>query len=163
MTIRHNTVVDNGGGTTPEGANRGGGIVYHDNLADDGTTPCYYCRPHGNAPASTIVYDNVIAYTAKAALRGMRYADRDYNLLYANNTGGFVTTPDCSYPATWRCYMGQYGGYNGVDALNDIFADPLFTDRANDDYTLTGSSPGSGTASDSGDRGAWGGSDPIDF
>jgi len=28
---------------------------------------------------------------------------------------------------------------------------------------LTGSSPGSGTASDSGDKGAWGGSDPIDW
>jgi len=42
---------------------------------------------------------------------------------------------------------------------NAIMADPLFTDRANapPDYTLTGSSPGSGTASDSTDRGAWGG------
>ena len=40
---------------------------------------------------------------------------------------------------------------------NDIVDDPLFTDRDNDDYTLTGSSPGSGTASDGGDRGAWGG------
>ena len=37
---------------------------------------------------------------------------------------------------------------------NDIVDDPLFTDRDNDDYTLTGSSPGSGTASDSGDKGA---------
>ena len=46
---------------------------------------------------------------------------------------------------------------------NDIVDDPLFTDRDNDDYTLTGSSPGSGTASDSGDRGAWGGSYPIDW
>jgi len=39
---------------------------------------------------------------------------------------------------------------------NDIVDDPLFTDRDNDDYTLTGSSPGSGTASDSGDKGACG-------
>jgi hypothetical protein len=46
---------------------------------------------------------------------------------------------------------------------NDILDDPLFTDRANDDYTLTGSSPGSGTASDSGDKGGWGGSYPIDW
>ena len=46
---------------------------------------------------------------------------------------------------------------------NDILDDPLFTDRANDDYALTGSSPGFGTTSDSGDRGGWGGSYPIDW
>ena len=44
---------------------------------------------------------------------------------------------------------------------NDIVDDPLFTDRANDDYTLTGSSPGSGTASDSGDKGAWVAATPL--
>ena len=75
----------------------------------------------------------------------------------------------------FRCLIGQYGfktlywDYTTNPATlktqdpNDIVDDPLFTDRANDDYTLTGSSPGSGTASDSGDKGAWGGSYPIDW
>ena len=39
----------------------------------------------------------------------------------------------------------------------------ILKDRANDDYRLQVGSPGDGTASDSGDKGAWGGSYPIDW
>ena len=206
MTIRHNTVVDNGGGTTPDQGVAGGGIVYHDGYAQDGTTPCYYCRPYGTIPLSINVKDNVIAYTSKAALAGMGFTntvgseERDYNLIYSNNPGAWFWSADCGYPDSmeFKCVIGQYGfdtsyywdkGNDsctasvspypcctgagtgtclGDDKLkltdpNDILDDPLFTDRANDDYTLTGSSPGSGTASDSGDKGAWGGSYPIDW
>jgi len=217
MTIRHNTVVDNGGGATPESSRVGGGIVYHDGYAQDGFTPCYYCRPYGTIPLSINVKDNVIAYTAKAALRGMGYPntvgseERDYNLIYSNNPGAWFWTFDCGYPDSmdFKCVIGQYGfntsyykdkgnayciasvnpypcctgagtgtclGDKKVKLAdpNDILDDPLFTDRANDDYRLcisagnpdpscTGTSPGSGAASDSGDMGAWGGSYPIDW
>ncbi|MFC1819014.1 right-handed parallel beta-helix repeat-containing protein [Thermodesulfobacteriota bacterium] len=214
MTIRHNTVVDNGGGTTPEPRSRvGGGIVYHDGYDQDGSTPCYYCRPYGTIPLAINVKDNVIAYNSRAALAGMGYPntvgseERDYNLIYSNNPGAWFWSADCGYVAAGGdystnqmnvgCLSGQYSfnplywDYDPVKTLksqdpNDIFDDPLFTDRANDDYTLTGSSPGAGTASDgdnssctgagtpyacctgSGtgtceDRGAWGGSYPIDW
>jgi hypothetical protein len=134
------------------------------------------------------VKDNVIAYNARAALAGMGITntvgseERDYNLIYSNNPGAWFWSADCGYPAAYpdytqmnfRCMIGQYGfpilywDYNPVEMLktqdpNDILDNPLFTNRANDDYTLTGSSPGSGTASDSGDKGAWGGSYPIDW
>jgi parallel beta-helix repeat protein len=188
MTIRHNTVVDNGGGATLDRAVAGGGIVYHDGYDSSGTTPCYYCRPLGTIPSSINVKDNVIAYNARAALAGMGITntvgseERDYNLIYSNNPGAWFWSADCGYPAAYpdysqmnfRCMIGQYGfqtlywDYNPVKTLktqdpNDILDNPLFTNRANDDYTLTGSSPGSGTASDSGDKGAWGGSYPIDW
>jgi parallel beta-helix repeat protein len=192
MIIRHNTVVDNGGGTTPDQAVAGGGIVYHDGYAQDGTTPCYYCRPYGTIPLAINVKDNVIAYTANAALPGMGYPntvgseERDYNLIYSNNPGAWFWTADCGYVAAggdystgqidYKCLSGQYG-FNPLywdnsvlktQDPNDILAPPLFTDRANDDYRLcisagnpdpscTGTSPGSGAASDIGDMGAWGG------
>jgi parallel beta-helix repeat protein len=159
--ISHNTVADNGGGSTPERPIVGGGIVYHDGYAGDGTTPCYYCRPHGTIPWNIDVTDNVIAYTAKAALRGMGFTstgERDYNLLYANNMdpGGWVTSPDCS-TSTWRCYLAQYGFYATGPLLNDLFDDPVFLNRADDDYYLDSSSPGIGWASDGTEMGAWGG------
>ncbi len=156
--ISHNTVVSNGLG----------GIVYHDGTSD-GTTPCYDCRPHGDAPVPLTLKDNIIVYNGTAALRGMSTANAGYttnggySLLYANNTGWAVTTPDCTYPANFRCYIAQYGFSASSPAPNDIFGDPLFTGMANDVYTLTESSPGSGAASDSGDRGAWGGTYPMDW
>ena len=193
--ISHNTVVDNGGGTTPDQAVAGGGIVYHDGYASDGTTPCYYCQPHGTNPNVITVKDNVIAYTAKAALIGNGFTntlgseERDYNLIYSNNPGAWWWTADCGYVAAggdysteqidFKCINGQYGfqplywdcwqcpeGQTlKTQDPNDILDDPLFTDRVNDDYTLTLSSPGSECASDESssgacdgsDRGAWGG------
>jgi hypothetical protein len=214
MIIRHNTVVDNGGGSTPESSRVGGGIVYHDGYDQAGTTPCYYCRPYGTIPSSINVKDNVIAYNSRAALAGMGFTntvgseERDYNLIYWNNPGAFYWTGDCGYPdftATWdfACITGQYGFDSsryydkgnaeciasgnpypcctGLDTgtclgdnkwklvdPNDIMTDPLFTDRPNDNYQLKptvsgGLSSSDRAASDSGDKGAWGGSDPIDW
>jgi parallel beta-helix repeat protein len=218
MTISHNTVVDNGGGTTPERSGAGGGIVYHDGYAQDGSTPCYYCRPYGTIPSNINVKDNVIAYSAKPAFPGMGLpntaaVERDYNLIYSNSQAAWFMSADCGYPdftgsIDFICVNGQYGFGENVSfytdqgnanciaslnpypccedlgkgtclgdgklklvAPNDILADPLFENRANDDYRLKVLSPGSGCASDESnpgycdgsDRGAWGGSYPIDW
>ena len=161
--IRHNTVVGNGGGATsdfPSGG-AGGGINYHD-ATDGAGGDCYDCTPHGTSPVITLK-DNVITDNTKGAMRGMNFnnsgLDRDYNLVWFNNNTD-IDVCLLSYPAFF-CYKYMYGGVS--PSPNDIIADPLYQNIATDDYRLTGSSPGSGAASDSGDMGAWGGTDPIDF
>jgi hypothetical protein len=162
--ILNNTVVYNGGW---DGINMGGGIVYDSmaNIALDS-------RPVGTPSSPINVKNNVIAYSKKAALRGMGFTntpgaeERDYNLLYANNMGGFVTTPDCTLPATFRCYFAQYG-FRSVPlvAPHDIFADPVFVDMTpgTEDYQLDTGSPGIGAGEGGTDMGAWGGADPMDW
>jgi hypothetical protein len=152
--VSNNTLVANGSASD----GMGGGIAYDNrvNVALDG-------QPSGTLGSPIYFKNNIIAYNVKGGMRGMGFdnssLDRNYNLVYSNNYPSyFVATPDCTSPATWRCYIALYGGFRGnVYDPNDIFDDPLFTDRANYDYTLQVGSPGDGTASDSGDMGAWGG------
>ncbi len=162
--ISNNTVVSNGNSS----ASMGGGIVY-DNMANVALD----AKPNGTLSSPIEVKNNIIAYTVKAALRGLGFTntpgseERDYNLLYANNytdpPTGFVLTPDCSSPSTWRCYIAQYGFFASSPFANDIFADPVFVDMTtgSEDYQLDTGSPAIGAGSDSNDMGAFGGSDPI--
>jgi hypothetical protein len=159
MTIRHNTVVDNGRG----------GIVYHDDANN-----CYSCSTGAIPyPPKTIVRDNIITDNGYAALRGINFPntdgvwERDYNILYNNNNFGSPETGpgDCSTATKVAiCKIKQYGGFWGFNMdPNDIMADPFYKDYANNDFRLLEISPGYQSASDSGDRGAWGGSYPIDW
>jgi parallel beta-helix repeat protein len=104
---------------------------------------------------------------------------RDHNLLYANypwdDVHGRANQPDCGWPdhLIMSCVNEQYGGcgadweYNPTRIVmkspNDIMADPLFKDMANDDYTLSSGSPGKGAGDDHTDMGAYGGAYPIDW
>jgi hypothetical protein len=156
--ISHNTVAENGGGTTLDQAVAGGGIVYHDGYDSTGTTPCYYCKPHGTLGSE----------------------ERDYNLIYSNNIqpgSPEWMTADCGYVAAlgdystgqidFKCLSGQYGFQplywdNSVlktQDPNDILDDPLFVSMTtgSEDYQLDTGSPGIGAGSDATDMGAWGG------
>ncbi|MFC1843314.1 Ig-like domain-containing protein [Thermodesulfobacteriota bacterium] len=75
----------------------GGGIVYDDVAIDD----AFDNVPKGDSANPIEVRYNIIAYTQRAALKGMGFyntlgeEERDYNLLYANNQTLSWMTGDC--------------------------------------------------------------------
>jgi parallel beta-helix repeat protein len=137
--ISNNTVVDNGIGMM----GFGGGIIY-DSL--DGYVADI---PFGDGPLIPI-RNNIIAFHPSAGIRtgerGVCLSGdyRDYNLLFGNNN-----TPIDVTPITWPPWKicPQLGSCWWSD--NEIFADPEFVDRDNDDYRIQVTS----LAVDAGDTG----------
>jgi len=183
--IVNNTVADNG-----ENDN-GGGIVYDDLTGAVNAEPGGSLDDSPNFPPNPLIRNNIIAYNEKAGIRvggngydcpenpdldspnvGDKY--RDYNLLYSNF--GWDSDPDCGWPENpgKKCANQQYGGCGAhfdfgqsppvvLENPNDIMADPQFTDKDNDDYTLQSGSPAEDAGDDGTDMGAYGGTDPIDW
>ena len=144
--ISNNTVVDNGIGMY----GFGGGIIYNNlegYVAD---------IPFGDGPTIPI-RNNIVASHPSTGIRtetfiwgsgGCKSDDyRDYNLLFGNNG-----TPTDISPLT-KPYdkKPQLGGCNPNG--NEIFADPKFVDRDNDDYRIKYSDPDYSPAVDTGDAG----------
>ena len=184
--IVNNTVSDNGddnGTPGDQSDDRGGGIIYDDISAGDAVND----PPEGAIPnPNVLIRNNILAFNVTTGLRvgnmpsgltscpdnpdrdnpaaGDKY--RDYNLVYANNGTGET---DCGWPDSLirRCANQQYGGCGAdVDSFdlsypNDMIADPLFFDRAGDDYQLQAGSPAKGAGDDGNELGAYGGQDPI--
>jgi len=88
--------------------------------------------------------------------------------LYSNF--GWDSDPDCGWPENpgKKCANQQYGGCGAhfdfgqsppvvLENPNDIMADPQFTDKDNDDYTLQSGSPAEDAGDDGTDLGAYGG------
>ena len=155
--ISNNTVVDNGSGS------HGGGIVYNDiNVTIDpktGLTRYFYDPPIKIKPPTQsphIIKNNITAYNMKAGIKDAACGiERNYNLIYGNNS-------------KLTAILQQTGGcWNTTDATkagpqnNELFADPLFVDRAGADYQLPAGSPAKNSGDDGNDMGAYGGSDPI--
>jgi parallel beta-helix repeat protein len=151
--IINNTVVDNGGDDI------GGGIIY-DDLA--GAVNDF---PSGCAASDIPIKNNICALNEKAGITVKIYPDyacpvnRDHNLLSGNF--GWDANPGCA-GSPWEsnpCKRQQLAGCspNG----NEIFADPLFVDKANDNYELQAGSAAIGAGDDGTDMGAYGGSDPM--
>lgn len=169
--IINNTVVDNGNATDE----KGGGIIYDDINAGHAVNA---------APAGTRlelpIRNNICAYNEKAGIRAGFYntdgsEEVAYNLLFDNWGYG-----DCSAaPNKLLCKKRQLGGYyliSDEDVL--VWDDPLFVDRAADDYRLQASSPAvdagdtfygddvstpPGVGAPTIDMGAYGGPDGIDW
>jgi hypothetical protein len=187
--IVNNTVSDNGndnGTPADQSDDRGGGIIYDDIYAGDAVND----PPEGALPSTNVlIRNNISAFNVTPGFRvgnepsgetscpgnpdrnnpvsGDKY--RDYNLVYANNGTG-ETDCNWSLPNTlvMSCAEKQYGGcgadwgsYPDLLYPNDMIADPLFVDRAGDDYQLQGTSPAKSAGDDSNDLGAYGGQDPI--
>ena len=150
--IVNNTVVSNGTNATRPGA----GIVY-DDLAGD-----VNAEPGGYATNDIPIKNNICTNNVKAGIRinidpsGDCPAARDYNLLCQNNG---ITGTTCPAPPPYFCEYRQL--YMCPANTHEIIDDPLFTDPANDDYTLGVGSPGSGSGESGVDMGAYGGSDPM--
>lgn len=149
--IANNTVVGNGQDGT------GAGIVYDDlaGAVNDGFG--------GYAPDDIPIKNNICTNNEKSGINvkiGNSYAcpeNRDFNLLCRNHG---INTDTCSGPMLF-CILRQ----NGMCKENpdEIFANPLFVDAANDDYHLQESSPAKYAGDDLTDMGAYGGSDPINW
>jgi len=171
--IVNNTTAENGQ------SGLGGGIIY-DDLPGAVNDPAA-----GVPPAPLDITNNISVYNDKAGIRACftnteGAEERDYNLVYANNGTGET---DCGYPDSliMSCTNKQFGGCGGkwnpnpppnilLDGPNNIIANPLFKDMANDDYRLhrvsegdPSDSPAIGTGLDGADMGAYGGADPIDW
>jgi hypothetical protein len=141
--ISNNTVVDNGIGWL----GLGGGIIY------DGLDGYVADFSSGDGP-SIPIRNNISAFNTKAGIRtGQDKTEysvclsgvfRDYNLLFGNNGTDTTVTP-ITWPPWKIC--PQLGGcwWNA----NEIFADPEFVDRGNDDYRIKVTS----LAVDTGDAG----------
>lgn len=145
--IVNNTVVANGQNGT------GAGIAY-DDLTGAITDP-----PSGTG-TNIPIRNNICADNELAGIFDGLCGDlRDYNLLSGNF--GWDANPGCT-GSPWEsnpCKRQQLGtcSANG----NEIFADPLFADKANDEYELQAGSPAIGAGYDGTDMGAYGGSDPM--
>lgn len=165
--IINNTVVNNGEN------DKGGGIVY-DDLAGGVND-----APKGDPPGALYIRNNICAYNHKSGMRACfdnAQGERDYNLLYSNC--GMDSLPDCGWPnppaeTGTKCTNQQYGGCGAHIESNptravfdgpqhDIMDDPLFKDKANDDYDLQAGSPAKNAGDDGDDIGAYGGTFPID-
>jgi hypothetical protein len=156
VKITNNTVVNNGLG----------GTIYSDGV-------CGWECASGALSTPIPIKNNIYAHNGASALFGFKFSntpgseERDYNILFDNsNQGTLGSMGDCTasaYPS-WLCKIFQYGGIRGeLYDPNDYFADPLFMDVANDNYYLSASSPGVNDGSDGTDRGAWGGTYPMDW
>ncbi len=152
--ISNNTVVDNGSGET------GGGIVYDDiNTTTDPQTgsPRDFASPplKESSQSARVIKNNIAAYNNRAGIRdAVCGASRDYNLYYGN-FGRLTSVP----AQTGGCTQGS--GPNFTGNPGELFADPLFVDRAANDYRLQAASPARNAGDDGNDLGAFGGSDPI--
>ncbi|GEM_PF-3510173 len=156
--ISNNTVVDNGSGET------GGGIVYDDiNTTTDPATgnPRAFASPpvRDDAQAARLIRNNIAAFNNRTGIRDATCGPatnppRDYNLYYGN-FGRLTSVPS----QTGGCTQGS--GPNFTGNPHELFADPLFVDRAARDYRLQSGSPAKGAGDDNNDLGAFGGSDPI--
>jgi hypothetical protein len=170
--IINNTVSDNGNATE----DLGGGIIYDDISLDDAVND----PPDGNPPASLFIRNNISTFNRKAGIRACFTMtvpeERDYNLVYGNFPWSDLTganEPDCGWPTLDRmsCANQQYGGcgsdwdhWPNLIYPNDIMMDPLFVNRAGDNYQLQSGSPAITNPGDDGtQRGAYGGMDPIDW
>ena len=140
--ISNNTVVDNGIGMM----GFGGGIIY-DSL--DGYVADI---PFGDGPLIPI-RNNIVVFHPSAGIRteqlvwGIPCSSddyRDYNLFFGNNNTPIDVTPISWHP--WK-RKPQLGGCDPNDY--EIFADPEFVDRDNDDYWIQVTS----LAVDAGDTG----------
>jgi hypothetical protein len=150
--IVNNTVVGNGEN------GMGGGIIYDDLLGAVNDPPA------GDPPNDIPIKNNICVDNEKAGIRtgvSLCMNSRDYNLLCRNN-GITVDTCGTSQYCIRRNLGGCYKNYN------EIFANPLFVDLANDNYHLQrksegypADSPAIDAGDDSNDMGAYGGSDPI--
>jgi hypothetical protein len=177
--IINNTVVDNGEN------DKGGGIVYDD------LTGGVNDAPNGDPPGALSIRNNISAFNHRTGMRACfdnTQGERDYNLVYSNR--GWDSLPDCGWPnppakTGTNCTNQQYGGcgahieydpaaravFDGPE--HDIMDDPLFVDRATDDYTLQAGSPAidagdpdaayNDTDASRNDMGAYGGPTPIDW
>ncbi|MEA1866732.1 MAG: right-handed parallel beta-helix repeat-containing protein [Thermodesulfobacteriota bacterium] len=147
--IVNNTVVGNGQDNT------GAGIVY-DDLAG-----AVNDSPSGYASNDIPIKNNICTNNEKAGINvkiGTSCAcpeNRDYNLLCRNHG---INTDTCSTPPFF-CILMQLMACR--ENLDEIFANPLFVDAANDNYHLQGTSPAKNAGDDLTDMGAYGGSDPI--
>ncbi len=156
--ISNNTVVDNGSGET------GGGIVYDDiNTTTDPNTgdPRAFASPpvRDDTQAARLIRNNIAAFNNRTGIRDATCGPatnppRDYNLYYGN-FGRLTSVPS----QTGGCTQGS--GPNFTGNPHELFADPLFVDRAARDYRLQSGSPAKGAGDDNNDLGAFGGTDPI--
>jgi hypothetical protein len=109
----------------------GGGIIYDDLVGAVND-------PVGGYPLFSIpIRNNITAYNVKAGISVRLPTNacdttgtyRDYNLLYGNNPYHFAMIrfgPTFQPPQLGRC----------PGNANEIFAEPLFDDRENDDYRI---------------------------
>lgn len=174
--IINNTVSDNGNDTE----DRGGGIIYDDINADP--PEAVNEIPSGTPPAPLYIRNNIATFNHKAGIRACfdmtdGSEERDYNLVYGNfpwnDAQGKANPADCLWPddTNMSCVNQQYG-WCGSDwdhwpellYPNDIMMDPLFVDRSNDNYQLQSGSPAISHPGDDGtQRGAYGGTYPLDW
>ena len=160
--IINNTVVDNGNDndTADLTDDRGGGIVYDDLAGEVNDTP-------GGSPSAALdIRNNICAYNQKAGIRvcfDNSLEERDYNLLYDNNyTGGYCTGRYMAKQlAASECGLQLGADPDATNAANEIYGDPLFVDRDNDNYQLQVGSPAIDAGDDANDMGAYGGAAPI--
>jgi len=154
--IINNTVSDNGNDSGTPGDpddDVGGGIIYDDISAGDAVN----ATPAGTPPAPIPVRNNICTHNYRAGIRACftntpGSEERDYNLAYLNNGTtddcGWYTSGGASYVDDLRCANRQFGGCGAhvppplaMEGPHDTIADPLFEDRAADDYRIQSSSP----------------------
>ena len=174
-SITNNTVVDNGTRTAELQA--GAGITYDD--ITDLTSPgrYFFDTPYlkheiTKQQQSRIIQNNITAYNDRTGIRDAlckiffgpgQYdynlpPNRDYNLYYHNmNMNNPLNPPNqLGGCAKWM-------GSAWVGNPHELFADPHFIDRANQDYRLQSSSPGKNGGTGGTEMGAYGGSQPINW
>lgn len=159
-SIKNNTVSDNGKA----------GIVY-DNInyiPDDGferdfTDVPRMSRQDGLEPIPIPMMNNITTWNVTLGLRDSTCDTtiRDFNLLYYNM---YNQNPHFERFQFGSCLHNPYEIGEWTYPGNPTDADPLFVDRANEDYHLqTGppQSPAIATGQDGTEMGAYGGSDPL--
>jgi len=150
--IANNTVVGNGENDT------GAGIVY-DDLAGNVNDPASGCALDDIPIINNICANNEATGINVKICPGDCPVNRDYNLLSANF--GWDANPGCSGPL-WESNPCRRQQLTGCEPnSNEMFQDPLFVDKANDNYRLQTDSPAKNAGDDGTDMGAYGGSDPI--
>ncbi len=186
-SITNNTVVDNGTRTAELWA--GAGIIYDDITDLTQPDPAYppdtgffLDRAFFDTPYlkhditgqqnSRIIQNNIAAYNARVGIRDalckIYYGpgptdynlppNRDYNLYYYNMNMNNPTNP-----LTQLGGCAKWMGSAWVGNSYEQFANPLFMDRANQDYRLQSNSPGKNGGTGGAEMGAYGGSQPLNW
>lgn len=128
VTLRNCLVVENTGGVALHHASKPGAplVLEHVTLADNPDGGVYVERNNGTANLE--VTNSIIA-----------------------NNGAFGLKTDDNGTSEYNDVWNHTDDYVGLSAgTGDISADPRFLDAANDDYSISGDSPASGTATDLG-------------